>query len=151
MPDKVLAVLDEFGLSSICNVVAAIKVAKHLDLGPDDIVITVATDGAEMYESERERIGGRDFPDGFDEVAAAEVFGRFLLGIEDDHLMETTFEDRERIFNLGYFTWVEQQGVSITDFVSRRDQRFWVALRKKLETWDEMIAAFNDAAGVEIA
>ncbi len=151
VPDKVLAVLDEFGLSSICNVVAAIKVAKHLDLGPDDIVITVATDGAEMYESERERIGGRDFPDGFDEVAAAEVFGRFLLGIEDDHLMETTFEDRERIFNLGYFTWVEQQGVSITDFVSRRDQRFWVALRKKLETWDEMIAAFNDAAGVEIA
>ena len=79
------------------------------------------------------------------------MFGRFLLAAENDHLIETTLEDRERIFNLGYFTWVEQQGVSIDDFVARRDQRFWVALRKKLETWDEMIASFNDAAGVEIA
>ena len=104
-----------------------------------------------MYESERERIGGRDFADGFDEVAAGEVFGRFLLGAENDHLIETRLEDRERIFNLGYFTWVEQQGLTIDDFVARRDQRFWVALREKLETWDEMIASFNDAAGVEIA
>ena len=151
VPDAVLGVLDSFGLSSICNVVAAVKVAKHLGLGPDDVVMTVATDGAQMYESERERIGGRDFADGFDEVSAGEVFGRFLLAAENDHLIETTLEDRERIFNLGYFTWVEQQGVSIDDFVARRDQRFWVALRKKLETWDEMIASFNDAAGVEIA
>ena len=117
MPADVLGVLDDFGLSSICNVVAAVKVAKHLGLGPDDVVMTVATDGAEMYESERGRIGGRDFPDGFDEVAAGEVFGRFMLGEEDDHLIETTLEDRQRIFNLGYFTWVEQQGVSIADFV----------------------------------
>ena len=24
--------------------------------------------------------------------------------------------DRERIFNLGYYTWVEQQGTSLEDF-----------------------------------
>ena len=28
-----------------------------------------------------------------------------------DHLLELTHVERERIFNLGYFTWVEQQGV----------------------------------------
>ena len=28
--------------------------------------------------------------------------------------------DRNRIFNLGYFTWVEQQGVSLDDFEARR-------------------------------
>ena len=49
VPDAVLGVLDSFGLSSICNVVAAVKVAKHLGLGPDDVVMTVATDGAQMY------------------------------------------------------------------------------------------------------
>ena len=33
-------------------------------------------------------------------------------GITDDHLLECATEDRNRIFNLGYFTWVEQQGVA---------------------------------------
>jgi cysteine synthase len=150
VPDEVLGVLDEFGLSSICNVVAAVKVVKHLNLGAEDVVVTVATDGAEMYASERERIGERDFPAGFDEVSAGEVFGRFLLGAADDHLIEMTHEDRQRIFNLGYFTWVEQQGIPIDDFVARRDQRFWTALREKLAVWDELIAVFNDKAGVEI-
>ena len=48
-----LAALGHFGLSSICNVLAAIKTAKLLGLGPDDAVITVATDGAALYPSER--------------------------------------------------------------------------------------------------
>jgi hypothetical protein len=33
VPFATLAGLDAFGLSSICNVLAAIKLAKHLDLG----------------------------------------------------------------------------------------------------------------------
>ena len=37
------------------------KTAKYLRLGPDDVVVTVATDGAGMYGSERERIAARDF------------------------------------------------------------------------------------------
>ena len=41
--------LQNFGISSICNIVAAVKFAKYFDLGPDDVVLTVATDGAEMY------------------------------------------------------------------------------------------------------
>ena len=65
------------------------------------------------------------FPDGFDEVGAAEVFGEHLLGATTDHLRELTHEERERIFNLGYFTWVEQQGVSIEEFEARRDPAFW--------------------------
>ena len=46
VPEAVPAALPSFGLSSICNVVAAVKLAKHLDLGPEDVVVTVATDGA---------------------------------------------------------------------------------------------------------
>ena len=75
-------------------------------------MVTVATDGAEMYASERARIAERDFAAGFDEVDAAEAFGRFMLGAESDHLLETTAVDRARIFDLGYFTWVEQQGIA---------------------------------------
>jgi len=150
VPQEVLGSLSSFGLSSICNIVAAVKTAKYLDLGPDDVVATVATDGAVMYGSERAKIEARDFPAGFDEVAAGEAFGRWMLAAGTDHLVETTRQDRDRIFNLGYFTWVEQQGVAIEDFVARREPTFWSGLREKLLAWDEMIKEFNSRSGVSL-
>ncbi len=51
--DATLDALAHFGFSSTCNLLAAIKTAKLLDLGPEDAVITVATDGGAMYPSER--------------------------------------------------------------------------------------------------
>jgi cysteine synthase len=148
VPDAVLACLPAFGLSSVANILAAVKVAKYLRLGPDDMVMTVATDGAAMYGSERERISARDFPAGFGALDAAEVFGRWMLGLGTDDLLETTLADRTRIFNLGYYTWVEQQGVSVADFEARRDQRFWTGLRDLLPAWDAMIEEFNEQTGL---
>ena len=43
---------------------AAIKTAKYFGLGPDDMVLTVATDGAEMYGSERHKAMARRFSPG---------------------------------------------------------------------------------------
>jgi cysteine synthase len=148
VPDAVLDELPSLGLSSICNVLGAIKTAKHLDLGPEDMVVTVATDGAAMYGSERELAIERYFPGGFDETAAAEVFGEHLLGQATDNLRELTWEERKRIFNLGYFTWVEQQGVSIEDFEGRRDPAFWAGKRALAAGWDELIDEFNARTGV---
>jgi hypothetical protein len=125
-----------------------VKTAKYLRLGPDDVIMTVATDGARMYGSERERIAARDFPDGFDLADAAETFGRWMLGTGTDDLLETTLADRNRIFNLGYYTWVEQQGVPLADFEARRDQRFWTGLRDLLPAWDAMISEFNERTGL---
>ena len=59
--------------------------------------------------------------------------------------------DRDRIFNLGYFTWVEQQGVSLDAFERRRDQAFWVGLRHAIPVWDELIRGFNAETGVSPA
>jgi len=151
VPEPVLEALPAFGLSSICNILAAVKVAKYLGLGPDDVVITVATDGAAMYGSERERIVARDFPAGFGAVDAAGTFGRWMLGAGTDDLLETTLADRTRIFNLGYYTWVEQQGVSLEDFEARRDQRFWTGLRDLVPAWDAMITEFNERTGLAAA
>jgi len=148
VPEATLEALPSFGLSSICNILAAVKVAKHLDLGPEDVIVTVATDGAPMYQSERDRILARDFADGFDEAAAAGVFGRWMLGADTSDLLETTSRDRDRIFDLGYYTWVEQRGTSIEDFVVRRDPAFWTGLHASIEAWDEMITDFNARTGL---
>jgi len=146
--EGVLAELPSLGLSSICNVLASIKVAKALDLGPEDVVVTVATDGAAMYGSERDLALAKFFPDGFDEVAASEVFGEHLLGVATDHMRELTHEERLRLFNLGYFTWVEQQGISLEDFVARRKPQFWAGIRAQVAEWDEAIDEFNARTGM---
>ena len=149
--DATIAALDSFGLSSIANVLAAIKTAKALGLGSDDVIVTVATDGAAMYRTEMDKVMGRDFPNGFGANEAAETFGRSLEGQGTGDMLQLTDGDRERIFNLGYFTWVEQQGVSIEDFVARKDQSFWRGLREELPRWDEAIRAFNARTGMEAA
>jgi hypothetical protein len=147
VPAQTVAALSSLGLSSICNVLAAIKVARQQRLGPDDVLLTVATDAAAMYGTELDRIVPRDFPGGFDAVAAGETCGAWLLAAGEDHVLETTRADRDRIFNLGYYTWVEQQGVPVEEFEARREPEFWRETREIVGRWDELIDAFNDRVG----
>ncbi len=135
--------LPNFGLSSICNILAAIKVAKQWDLGPDDVVLTVATDGAELYGSERDSYLAEHHPLGIDDADAAAIWAQHLAGVGTDHVLECDHVVRDRIFNLGYFTWVEQQGIELEHFDARRDQAFWRGLRPALASWDELVGEFN--------
>ena len=136
--------LRHLGLSSIANILAAVKLAKHHRYGSDDVIVTVATDGGEMYASEIAKIETRDHPGGFDALAAAAAHGRHLEGIDTEHVLELTEIDRRRIFNLGYYTWVEQQNVDFETFERRRDQRWWSSLRSYTDRWDDMITEFNE-------
>ncbi len=80
---------------------------------------------------------------------AAELVGAHLLGADTENMLEATQQERERIFNLGYFTWVEQQGISLADFDRRKNQAFWRRLQDLVPQWDEMITAFNRDSGME--
>ncbi len=146
VPRATVLALSSLGISGICNIVAAIKVARHLQLGPEQLLLTVATDGAEMYKSELDKVVARDFSRGVAEVDCGETYGRFILGAAGDHTRELDNTERQRLFNLGYFTWVEQQGVALEDFEARRAPSFWRGLHTYLGAWDELIDAFNQEA-----
>lgn len=143
VPADVVDSLAHLGSSSICNVLAAIKTAKLLDYGPDDAIVTVATDGAAMYPSERAKTLVDRFDGELTDADAAAVHGRHLAGTDTAHMIECTEADRRRIFNLGYYTWVEQQDTPFELFEARRSQGFWQGLRQYLEVWDTMIDDFN--------
>ena len=143
-----LSQLGSLGLSGIANVLAAIKTAKHQHLGADDVLLTVATDGAGLYRSERDKWLANHAPDGVDQVAAAELFGIHLANVRIDHVLEPTAAERRRIFNLGYYTWVEQQGIGLADFERRRDQSFWHRLTDLMPAWDDLIERFNRETGL---
>ena len=144
---ELVDMLVDFGYSSICNTLAAINTAKVWGLGPDDVVMSVATDGSDLYNSDRERIMSGLYAGGFDDAEAAAVFDEHLADVDTTHAMEMGEVERNRVFNLGYFTWVEQQGVAFEDFEQRRSQDFWNGLRPLIDTWDGMIEEFNAATG----
>jgi cysteine synthase len=148
VPEAIIDVLQHFGFSSICNTLAAIKTAKLLDLGPDDAIITVATDGSGLYPSERAKTLARRFDGTFAEADAAEVFGEHLASVNTEDTIDCTARERTRIFNLGYYTWVEQQGTPFDTFQARRSQSFWKDLRAFVPEWDAMIDDFNARSGV---
>ena len=141
--DATLDALGHFGFSSICNLLAAIKTAKLLDLDADDAVITVATDGGAMYPSERAKTIARRYGGVYSHTDAAEAFGQHLARVSTEHMIDMTEADRRRVFNLGYYTWVEQQGTPIELFEQRRSQDFWRGLRSYPRVWDELIDDFN--------
>lgn len=146
--DDVIDALKHFGLSSICNVVAAIKTAKALGLKADDALMTVATDGAAMYRSEIAKAQDKHFgAGGFGAEAAAATHDRHMVQADDRHVLTLGEVERNRIFNLGYFTWVEQRGVELDAFEERRDQGFWRGLREQVPVLDERIGEFNRASG----
>ncbi|MCP3935198.1 MAG: pyridoxal-5'-phosphate-dependent protein subunit beta, partial [Actinomycetia bacterium] len=140
--------LVDLGFSSICNTLAAIKTAKHLRLTSDDVIMTVATDGSEMYNSERELYiaehnGGR-----YTTTDAAAAFAGHIEAVDTAHLLEMGQVERDRVFNLAYFTWVEQQGIEVPEFEARRRQTFWDNLRPLVGDLDELIVDFNTRTGL---
>ena len=146
---EIAGLLTNLGYSSICNILAAITAAKHWRLTDDDMIVTVATDGSELYNSEREKVMRRDFLGGFDDAEAERTLMNHITDITTEHILDMDDADRNRVFNLGYFTWVEQQGIAIDDFERRRSQSWWDGLRPLVQSWDDRIADFNAATGAK--
>jgi cysteine synthase len=137
------------GISGVCNLVAAIKTAKHFEFGAKDVVFFCLTDSMQLYGSRLEEERARCGP--YDRAAAARCFGRYLEAITDDHLRELTYPDRKAIHNLKYFTWVEQQQRSVEDLNRLWDADFWTEMFSQVDEWDRLITALNERTGVLVS
>ncbi|MCJ7441595.1 MAG: hypothetical protein MUO25_08450, partial [Thermoanaerobaculaceae bacterium] len=146
VPESTVAQLRLLGFSSICNLLASIKTARHYELGTDDVVLTCFTDSVELY---RTRLAELTAERGrYDDRQAEVDFERRLLGTTTDHLRELTFPERKAVHNLKYFTWVEQQGKTVEELDALWAPGFWRDLQARLPEWDAAIAAFNRDTGV---
>ena len=147
VPQETISNLNLLGFSGIANVLSAIKFAKYNELGGDDVVLTVLTDSMELYGSritEYQKTFGE-----FDDFAAAETYARYLQGVTTDNMLELSYEDRRRVHNLKYYTWVEQQGRTYEELNAQwYDSNYWTDLQSQIPVFDELINEFNDRAGV---
>ncbi|WP_018184325.1 pyridoxal-phosphate dependent enzyme [Kaistia granuli] len=143
-----VAAFAEIGISGLANIAAAIKLARYMDYGPDDVVMTIATDSARLYETEMQGAETKFYPGGFSSADAGGIFASCLAELSDEHVLELGQPGRRRVFNLGYYTWVEQQGVTVEDFDGRRQQSFWKDIAASVPAWDRLITEFNAEVGL---
>jgi cysteine synthase len=144
---EMVALLPDLGISCIGNMLAAIKMAKYYEMGPNDIVMTIATDSMEMYQSRVDEY--REQEGEFTPLDAAGVYHRYLLGENTDNLLELSYRDRRRIHNLKYYTWVEQQGKTYEEIQAQwYDPTYWTRLHGLADEIDELIEKFNERVGL---
>jgi cysteine synthase len=142
-----VAQLPLLGISSIANVLAAVKAAKHFEMTGDDVVITLATDSSDLYTSRLKEL--HDERGAYSEMQAACDLERCLWGQGEDFFKELNYSDRKAIHNLKYFTWVEQQAKEIADLNQLwKDRMVWPRIFGQVGRWDEMIRDFNERTGL---
>ncbi len=134
--------LELLGISSICNLLSAIKMAKYFEYNENDIIITIFTDSAELYQSrlqEQKALKGE-----YTELQAALDRESILNAQSYDDLLELSYWDKKRIHNLKYYTWVEQQGKTYQEILKQWQPEYWrETFETNLDYLDKAIEEFN--------
>jgi len=147
VPAEVVNQLDLLGISSVGNLVAAIKFAKYFELTEHDVIFTVFTDSMELYSSRIQELREERGP--YTRSQAHRDWD-LLQGISTDWVQELGYYDRKRIHNLKYFTWVEQQGKSVEELNAQWYdwKRYWGEIHRLAPKIDERIREFNRRVGL---
>jgi cysteine synthase len=135
-PDLARSWVGVFGISGVCNVLGAIKAARHYGLGPDDALVTVATDGFDRYPSVLRRLDADRGPMTADEARRRLAVFR---GQKGDWVLEAARDVRRRWHNQKYFTWVEQQGKTVAELRAQEDPAFWLEHQSRAAEIDGLI------------
>ncbi len=147
VPEAFVEQLDLLGISGIANLLMAIKMAKWYEMGPHDVIVTVATDSMELYQSRLREM--RQEYGAYTERDAAADYHQYLLGQSTDHMQELTYWDRKRVHNLKYYTWVEQQGKTYEEIQAQwYDEDYWRGFQQQVAEIDALIEQFNEMTGL---
>ncbi|MDP1678253.1 MAG: pyridoxal-phosphate dependent enzyme [Bacteroidota bacterium] len=140
--DVELENLKLMGISSISNMLSSIKTAKYFEYGANDVVLTIFTDGADMYHSRVEEL--RDERGAYTTIEAAKDHAAPLMHQSIDYYRELSYYDKKAIHNLKYFTWVEQQGKSSDELREQWNPEYWRSLfEDEVAQFDKLITEFN--------
>jgi cysteine synthase A len=136
------------GISSISNLLAAIKFSKYYELTSKDVILTVFADSMELYESRLEEL--RQAHGRYSEREAVKDYHSSLLGAKIDHMLELNHYERKRIHNLKYFTWVEQQGKDVDELNAQwnNSSEYWASIQSAADKIDRLIEEFNQGTGL---
>lgn len=112
-----------FGISGVCNVLGAIRMARFLNLGPNDNVVTLATDGFDRYPSVLADLDRRRGP--LTEGGLGAVFEQVFRGGDSAEILDVRpREQKQRLFGYKQDVWTTF-GYSLPYLESMKSQSFW--------------------------
>lgn len=135
--DEIACMKDLFGVSGICNIVGAIKMAKHLNLGPEDNIVTVATDGFDRYDSVLENLESRELET--EDHVMKRWFRDIFMRADTNHITDVRGERaKEHLFDQKERDWLKfDYPKSYLDQMKSLD--FWHDEYEKVHAYNEKI------------
>lgn len=139
--EKALELKDNFGISGICNIIGAIKMAKFLRLGPGDNVVTVATDGFDRYRSVLDDLERRTLE--ITDFVLERWFRDIFLRANEEYIYDFRKpEAKERLFAQKEKDWLPF-GYTKEYLDAMRSPSFWEDEYAKIKEYDEKIRALR--------
>ncbi len=129
--------VDLFGVSGICNIIGAIKMAKYLKLGPNDNVVTIATDSFDRYDSVIQNLHERELEvtdhvlDRWFNDVFMDADTKYILDTRGPKAKEALFAQKER-------DWLKF-GYAKEYLDSMKKQSFWDKEYAKIKDYDAKI------------
>lgn len=130
-----------FGVSGICNILGAIKMAKFLRLGPDDNVVTIATDGFDRYDSVLGKLASYELE--LTDNVLDRWYDDIFLGADTRYIEDTRdAKAKEVLFNQKEKDWLPF-GYTKEYLDSMKTMKFWEDEYNKIHDYDKKIIAMR--------
>ena len=125
------------GISGICNILGAIRLARYLGLGPEDNVVTIATDGMDRYPSVLANLEKRRGP--LDDARLSASFEEIFRGGDAREILDVRpAEQKERLFGYKEQVW-SAFGYTHSYLESMKSQSFWDGEFDKIPAIDQSL------------
>ena len=128
-----------FGISGICNLLGAMRLARHLNLGREENIVTIATDGFDRYPSVLADLAVREAP--IDAGKLGDWFASvYRGGTSEDILDVRPRAEKERLFAYKEEVW-SKFGYSHAYLEGMKSQAFWDAQYASIGDIDRALLA----------
>jgi len=137
-PELAESLKNLFGVSGVCNILGAIKMAKYLRLGPADNVVTIATDGMDRYHSVLEDLSKRTLE--IADFVLERWYEDIFIEADKKHVYDfRKSEAKERLYKQKEKDWLPF-GYSREYLDLMRSMDFWEKEYLKYKEYDKKIS-----------
>jgi cysteine synthase len=142
LKDKDVETLSKtLGISSVANIIGAIKMAKYYNMTSEDNIVTIATDNIDRYRTVMDQLT-KDYGE-LTQSEAKHRYESMFLDAKTDWIFEGTMDNRKRWHNLKYYTWVEQQNKTVEELDSQKTKEFWKKEQNEVKNIDKLLLEYR--------
>jgi len=131
-----------FGVSGLCNVLGAIRIARYLNLGASDNVVTIATDGFDRYPSVLSNLKQRRGP--LDDFTLSNWLEEVFRGGDPQDVLDVRPRDQKhRLFEYKERIWIAR-GYPCFYMETMKSPSFWEEEFEKIEGIDRDLVSARE-------